>query len=149
MGVYVFLPNRISVMRANMRISIVAILLLLTTLVVAKEPFKFDSVLASDIASAYLKAYFSEYPERKPKGMNWKHTEIISAIDGNGRELVLVAYSAEIKETGAVMYLEKCADIFVPSWYRASSALSKETRESRAIENNKTADYPGGRWMPE
>ncbi len=98
----------------------------------SKAPVKFDTVLAIDLAKAYLQAYFRAHPKTEPSGINWNDPVVVGSRIQGGRELVYVGFKPLAGKVGAYMVLEKC-DPLVPNHYGAEEDVGRSAASYRAI----------------
>ena len=74
------------------------------------EPsFPYDRVLATDLASAYVRAAQRAQPDRAPPGIDYDHPDIVARVANGNRRLVFIAYRTAKPSWGASVTLEVCA----------------------------------------
>ena len=127
------------------KLRLVSVLLFFNTSQAA-DAVAFDRSLASDLSIAYLRAYFRMSPNSAPPyDLEYSNPILASAIDGQGRKFVFVAYKNKGEKAGASMRLEVCGSMIdlQPSWYGGSLDVDKDLKEFQSMSGDKTADYPG------
>jgi alpha/beta superfamily hydrolase len=76
----------------------------------AAEPFLYDSQLAVDLATAYVRAHFRKRPEHAVPSLSFEAPVVTAAVAKGKRKLVFVSFSSREKPAGAFVMLEYCEE---------------------------------------
>ncbi|MCE9551504.1 MAG: hypothetical protein K8R50_11015 [Betaproteobacteria bacterium] len=76
----------------------------------AAEPFLYDSQLAVDLATAYVRSHFRERPDHVVPGLSFESPVVMDAVAKGKRKHVFVSFSSSEKPAGAFIMLEHCEE---------------------------------------
>lgn len=86
-------------------------LVLLSLPVSAAEPFSYDRQLAVELAASYVRSHFRARPDHAVSALNYTEPAVVSAIDDQQRQLVIITFSSPANAFGAYVVLQQCKEI--------------------------------------
>jgi hypothetical protein len=97
-------------MRANRTFrALLGVAMLPAVAMAADAPFKFDRLLAKDLAGAYVRAAQRARPDRALPGISYVQPDLVARVAKGPRRLVFVSFRSSKPGSGAGVVLELCS----------------------------------------